>query len=94
MVSFRRFLTGFPPCIRDLDHTQITRPTAMRAARTQAGSKTIIKTKEEMPAVSPSDQLARWMSARIDRAAQMNSSAPTVVVTAADSSEYRTAWAP
>jgi hypothetical protein len=34
------------------------------------------------------------MSARIDRAAQMNNKAPMVVVTAADSSEYRTVWAP
>ena len=52
------------------------------------------KNKEEAPAASRSDQLARWISARIDRAAQMNNNAPTVVVTAADSSEYRTAWAP
>lgn len=35
----------------------------------------------------PLFQLARWMSPRIDRAAQMKSSAPTVLVTAADSSE-------
>ena len=33
------------------------------------------------------DQLARWMSARIDRAAQTNSRAPSTVVTAADSNE-------
>ena len=45
------------------------------------------KNKGEEPAVSRSDQLARWISARIDRAAQMNNRAPSVVVTAADSSE-------
>src|SRR5262249_41952562 len=39
-------------------------------------------------------QAARLMSSRIDRAAETKSSAPSVVVTAVESSEYRTASAP
>ena len=82
------FWPVFRQRFRDVDHMQVIWPAAMRAAG--AGwDQNDNKNKGEAPG-----QLARWISARIDRAAQMNNNAPTVVVTAADSSEYRTAWAP
>jgi hypothetical protein len=89
MVSFGRFFAGFRPDFCDGEHRPAAAATGAKPDENQKSNRNNEKGEDES-----TGQLARWISRRIDRAAQMNNKAPSVVVTAADSSEYRTAWAP
>ena len=83
MVSSGGFSTCFGAFLADGG-----RPTAVTTlAKSGPLGENLNKNSYLMRKLAPLAQLARLMSSRIVLAAQMNSNAPSVVVTAADSSE-------